>query len=299
MAVGWRLSEEEFIKKLNVFSNLKLRGSWGMTGSQAINPYATLSAYSTTQVAFNNTAVTSGVIQGNQGNKNLKWETTKQIDFGIEMEFLSGRIRVEADYFKKNTSDLLLNVSIPNYAGGGTQTRNVGEVENKGFELSIGGTPIAGKDFTWESNLNLSTLKNQVKSLGGLARLGTGTGVGAGMSTTNEFMLMPSEPLGSYWGLNYLGTFKPNEADIAAAQGRVPGDPHYQDLNGDNTITTDDFQIIGRAFPKLTGGWNNTFSYKGLTLNVFFQGVFRSRQIELYTRRGNVRIGRCASVYSC
>ena len=283
VAVGWRLSEEEFIKKLNVFSNLKLRGSWGMTGSQAINPYATLSAYSTTQVAFNNTAVTSGVIQGNQGNKNLKWETTKQIDFGIEMEFLSGRIRVEADYFKKNTSDLLLNVSIPNYAGGGTQTRNVGEVENKGFELSIGGTPIAGKDFTWESNLNLSTLKNQVKSLGGLARLGTGTGVGAGMSTTNEFMLMPSEPLGSYWGLNYLGTFKPNEADIAAAQGRVPGDPHYQDLNGDNTITTDDFQIIGRAFPKLTGGWNNTFSYKGLTLNVFFQGVFGVDKLN-YTR---------------
>lgn len=283
VAVGWRLSEEEFIKKLNLFSNLKLRGSWGMTGSQAINPYATLSAYSTTQVAFNNTAVTSGVIQGNQGNKNLKWETTKQIDFGIEMEFLSGRIRVEADYFKKNTSDLLLNVSIPNYAGGGTQTRNVGEIENKGFEFSVGGTPIAGKDFTWESNLNLSTLKNQVKSLGGLARLGTGTGVGAGMSTTNEFMLMPGEPLGSYWGLNYLGTFKPNEADIAAAQGRVPGDPHYQDLNGDNTITTDDFQIIGRAFPKLTGGWNNTFSYKGLTLNVFFQGVFGVDKLN-YTR---------------
>ena len=80
------------------------------------------------------------------------------------------------------------------------------------------------------------------------------------MSTTNEFMLMPGEPLGSYWGLKYLGTWKPNEADQAAKQGRVPGDPHYQDLNGDNTITTDDFQIIGRAFPKATGGWNNTFT---------------------------------------
>ncbi|GAB3021675.1 SusC/RagA family TonB-linked outer membrane protein [Spirosoma pulveris] len=283
LALGWRLSEEEFIKKMNVFSNLKLRGSWGMTGSQAINPYATLSPYNTTFVAFNNTAAVAGVIQGNQGNRNLKWETTKQTDVGLEMEFFNGRLRFEADYFKKNTTDLLLNVALPSYAGGGTQTRNVGEIENKGFELSLGGTPFDKGGFRWETNLNFSTLKNQVISLGGLPRLGTGTGVGAGMSTTNEFMLMPGEPLGSYWGLKYLGTFKPNESDLAAKFGRVPGDPHYQDLNGDNSITTDDFQIIGRAFPKATGGWNNTFSYKGLTLNVFFNGVFGVDKLN-YTR---------------
>lgn len=283
VALGWRLSEEEFIKNLNVFSNLKLRGSWGMTGSQAINPYATLSTYGTTFSAFNNSAATAGVILGNPGNVNLKWETTKQTDVGLEMEFLNGRIRIEADYFKKNTTDLLLNVAIPAYAGGGTQTRNVGEVENKGFELSIGGTPIDKGGFRWETNLNVSTLQNQVVSLGGLPRLGTGTGVGGGMSTTNEFMLMPGQPLGSYWGLKYLGTWKPNEADEAARYGRVPGDPHYQDLNGDNSITTDDFQIIGRAFPKATGGWNNTFTYKGLTLNVFFNGVFGVDKLN-YTR---------------
>ncbi|GAB3911231.1 TonB-dependent receptor [Larkinella knui] len=283
VALGWRLSEEKFIKDLNVFSNLKLRGSWGMTGSQAISPYATLSPYNTTFVAFNNTAAVAGVIQGNQGNRNLKWETTKQTDVGLEMEFFNGRIRIEADYFHKNTTDLLLNVALPNYAGGGTQTRNVGEIENKGFEFSLGATPFDHSGFRWETNLNLSTLRNKVISLGGLPRLGTGTGVGAGMSTTNEFMLMPGEPLGSYWGLNYLGTFKASEADLAARFGRVPGDPHYQDLNGDNTITTDDFQIIGRAFPKLTGGWNNTFSYKGLTLNVFFNGVFGVDKLN-YTR---------------
>ena len=283
VALGWRLSEEKFIKDLNIFSNLKLRGSWGMTGSQAIQPYATLSPYSTAFVAFNNTAAVAGVIQGNQGNPNLKWETTKQTDVGLEMEFFRGRLRFEADYFHKNTSDLLLNVSLPSYAGGGTQTRNVGAVENKGFEFTLGGTPIDKGGFRWETNLNLSTLKNQVLSLGGLARLGTGTGVGAGLSTTNEFMLMPGQPLGSYWGLKYLGTFKPNEADLAAKFGRVPGDPHYQDLNGDNSITTDDFQIIGHAFPKLTGGWNNTFSYKGLTLNVFINGVFGVDKLN-YTR---------------
>jgi TonB-linked SusC/RagA family outer membrane protein len=283
LALGWRLSEESFIKDLNLFSNLKLRGSWGKTGSQAINPYATLSPYSSTQVAFSNTTPVAGVIQGNQGNRNLKWETTAQTDIGVEMEFLNGRIRFEADYFKKNTTDLLLNVAIPNYAGGGTQAKNVGEIENKGFEFSIGGSPIAGNQFTWESTLNLSTLKNQVISLGGLERLGTGTGVGAGMSTTNEFMLMPGEPLGSYWGLNYLGTFKQADADKAALQGRVPGDPRYEDLNGDNNINTDDFRIIGRAFPKMTGGWNNTFTYKAFTANLFFQGVFGVDKLN-YTR---------------
>ena len=283
VALGWRLSEEPFIKDLNVFSNLKLRGSWGMTGSQAINPYATLSPYNTVFVAYNNTAAVAGVNQGNQGNQNLKWETTRQTDVGVEMEFMNGRIHIEADYFNKNTTDLLLNAALPSYAGGGTQTRNIGEVENKGFEFTLGGTPVRGTDFQWETNLNLSTLKNKVISLGGLARLGTGTGVGAGMSTTNEFMLMPGEPLGSYWGLNYLGTFKPGEADLAARFGRVPGDPHYEDLNGDNSITTDDFKIIGRAFPKLTGGWNNTFTYKGLTLNVFFNAVFGVDKLN-YTR---------------
>ncbi|UFH53396.1 TonB-dependent receptor [Spirosoma sp. KNUC1025] len=283
VALGWRLSEEEFIKKMNVFSNLKLRGSWGMTGSQAINPYATISTYGTAVSAFNNTAATAGVLLGNPGNPDLKWETTRQVDVGLEAEFLNGRLHIEADYFKKNTTDLLLNVAIPSYAGGGTQARNVGEIENKGFEFSIGGTPLIAGGFRWETNLNFSTLKNQVISLGGLPRLGQGTGVGAGMSTTNEFMLIPGEPLGSYWGLNYLGTWKPGEADAAAKQGRVPGDPHYQDLNGDNAITTDDFQIIGRAFPKATGGWNNTFSYKGLTLNVFFNGVFGVDKLN-YTR---------------
>ncbi|WP_221392521.1 TonB-dependent receptor [Dyadobacter sp. NIV53] len=284
VALGWRLSEEEFIKNLNVFSNLKLRGSWGMTGSQAINPYATLSSYNTTFVSFNNNSIVAGVIQGNAGNPDLKWETTKQTDVGLEMEFLNGRLRVEADYFHKNTTDLLLNVSIPNYAGGGTTTKNVGEIENKGFEFSIAGTPVQGK-FGWETNLNFSTLKNKVIDLGGLPRLGTGTNAGGGMSITNEFMLMPGQPLGSYWGLNYLGTFKPNEADIAAKQGRVPGDPHYEDVNGDNSITTDDFQVIGHAFPKVTGGWNNTFTYGGFTLNVFFNAILGVDKLN-YTRAG-------------
>ncbi|MBD2755842.1 SusC/RagA family TonB-linked outer membrane protein [Spirosoma validum] len=283
LALGWRLSEEAFIKNLNVFSNLKLRGSWGLTGSQAIGSYATLTTYNNIQSAFNNSAATAGVILGNPGNINLKWETTRQTDVGLEMEFFNGRLHTEVDYFHKTTFDLLLNAAIPSYAGGGIQVRNIGEVENKGFEFSIGGTAIDKGGFRWESNFNFATLANKVLSLGDLPRLGVDTRVGGGMSPTNEFMLVPGQPLGAYWGLRYLGTWKPNEADQAALQGRVPGDPHYEDINNSNSINTDDFQIIGRAFPKLTGGWNNTFTYKGLTLNLFFNGVFGVDKLN-YTR---------------
>lgn len=285
VGIGYNLSQEDFIKNLNVFSNLKLRGSWGMTGSQAINPYATLSAYNTwAPVAFNNNSIASGIQLGNPGNLNLKWETTKQSDVGLEIGLLKGRISLEGDYFVKNTSDLLLNQALPAYAGGGTQTKNVGEVQNKGFEVSLGINLLTTKGFNWTSNFNVSTVKNQVVSLGGIApRIAQGTNVGAGMSTTNEFMLIPGYSLGSYWGIKYLGTWKPKEAGEAALYNAKPGDSRYEDVNNDGKITTDDFQIIGKGIPTTTAGWNNTFTYKALTLNVFFQGVFGIDKLN-YTR---------------
>lgn len=285
IGVGYNLSQEDFIKDLNVFSNLKLRGSWGMTGSQAINPYATLSAYNTwAPVAFNNGGVVSGIQLGNPGNLNLKWETTKQSDVGLEVGLLKGKITLEGDYFVKNTSDLLLNQALPSYAGGGTQTKNVGEIQNKGFEISLGLNVSRSKDFNWTSNFNVSTVKNRVVSLGNIApRIAQGTNVGAGMSTTNEFMLVPGYSLGSYWGIKYLGTWKPKEAGEAALFNAKPGDSRYEDVNGDGKITTDDFQIIGKGIPTTTAGWNNTFAYKALTLNVFFQGVFGIDKLN-YTR---------------
>jgi TonB-linked SusC/RagA family outer membrane protein len=285
VSAGYNLSQEEFVKDLNVFSNLKLRGSWGMTGSQAISPYATLTAYNTSApVAFNNNGIVSGIQLGNPGNLALKWETTKQTDIGLEMGFFKGLLSLEADYFVKKTSDLLLNQALPSYIGGGTQTKNIGEVENKGFDFALGVNLLRSTGINWTSNFNLSIVKNKVVSLGGIAeRIPQGTNVGAGMSTTNEFMLVPGRSLGSYWGIKYLGTWKPNEAAEATVFNAVPGDSRYEDVNKDGKITTDDFQIIGRGIPTTTAGWNNTITYKALTLNVFFQGVFGIDKLN-YTR---------------
>lgn len=285
LAVGYVLSEEDFVKNLDLFSMLKIRGSWGMTGSQAINPYATLSTYnSDVAVAFDNNGITSGIQLGNPGNPNLRWETTEQTDIGVEMGFFDGRLTVEADYFVKSTTDLLLNQNLPSYVGGGTQTKNVGEIENKGFELALGAVILNSENLNWTSNFNFSTVKNQVVSLGGIApRIGQGTNVGAGMSTTNEFMLVPGASLGSYWGINYLGTWKPADQEEAKRYNAVPGDSRYEDINNDGKITTDDFQIIGKGIPTTTGGWNNTLTYKDLTLNIFLQGVFGIDKLN-YTR---------------
>lgn len=274
VALGWNLYKEEFIKNLNLFSNLKIRASWGLTGSQAIQPFATQSTYSTAIVAFNNNNLTSGILLGNPGNPNLKWESTGQSDAGLEMGLFNGRLNLEADYFVKQTKDLLLNRPLPGYVGGGTYASNVGEIENKGFEIALGGTAVSIKNFSWASNFNISVVKNKVVSIGNVASiLFTGSNVGAAYSTQSEFVIEPGRALGSYWGLNYLGTWKPSEAAQAARYHNVPGDSHYQDLNNDGAITSADYQIIGNGIPKTSLGWNNTVVYKGFTLNVFFEGI--------------------------
>jgi TonB-linked SusC/RagA family outer membrane protein len=276
VAAGWNVAQEPFLRGQTVLSNLKLRASWGLTGSQAINPYATYSTYSTNAlVAFTNTGSTSGIMLGNPGNPDLRWETTEQKNVGIETEFLGGRIRLEGDYFIKDTRDLLLNQPLPGYVGGGNQARNLGKVQNKGWELAVSATILQARGFTWTSSFNVSDVKNTVVSVGGIAdRIFTGTNVGAGLSTQSEYVYAPGQPLGAYWGVKYLGTWKPNQADEAALFGARPGDSRYEDLNGDNAITAQDFQIIGSGIPRTTAGWNNTFNYRGFTLNVFFQGVF-------------------------
>jgi TonB-linked SusC/RagA family outer membrane protein len=273
IALGWKVSEEAFMKSQHVFNTLKLRGSWGLTGNQAINPYGTLSSYTTNVddagVAFTSgyftNGITNGIVLGNPGNPDLKWETTEQINGGIDAEILGGGVSFSADYFVKNTRDLLLSQPLPAYIGGNNILKNIGEVQNKGFEFSVEAAILEGKGFRWNSNLNFSVIKNKV------VKLATASDT---IFSATEFVLIPGQQMAAFWGLNYLGTWKANEADQAAVYNNKPGDAHYQDLNGDKVVDAKDYQVIGSGMPKTTLGWNNTFSYKGLSLNVFFQGVF-------------------------
>ncbi|MGQ8335345.1 SusC/RagA family TonB-linked outer membrane protein [Sunxiuqinia sp. A32] len=273
-ALAWNMGRESFISDLNAFSSLKLRLSWGLTGSQAIDPYSTWSTYNTDiYYAFATGDQTSGIQIGDPGNNMLKWETTEQKDLGLEAKFFDGRLTMEFDYFIKDTRDLLLNKSVPFYSGGGSMTSNVGKIRNTGWDFSLGGKIISKEDISWNSDFNISHVKNEVVSLGDETRIFSQPDL-IGFNGQPEFIYAVGQPLGSFWGLKYLGPWGANESAEAAKFGQVPGDARYQDLNGDNVIDGSDYQIIGNGLPATTLGWNNTINIKKFVINMFFQGVF-------------------------
>nr|WP_295870317.1 TonB-dependent receptor [uncultured Chitinophaga sp.] len=273
IGVAWKLSEMDFMKNATFVNNLKIRAGYGITGNQAINPYQTLTAYQNVTTTLIPGSVTPGIILGNPGNPDLKWETTKQWDIGLDADLFDNRLSLTADYYNKNTSNLLLSVPIPNYLGGGSVLSNVGKVNNKGIELSLSGDIIRSNAMTWNSAFNISFLRNRVESLYSDKNIPSGTNVGAGLSPQPEFMIIPGQPLGTYWGLTYEGTWKPGEKAAAAAYGNVPGDSKYRDLDGNGVIDGGDYHIIGHGLPRYSWGWNNTFTWKGFTLNVFIQSL--------------------------
>lgn len=283
LALAWNASEEKFVKDLNVFSKLKLRASWGKTGSQAISPYATLSGYNTAiYYAYDTGGRTNGIQMGNPGNLDLRWETTTQTDLGVEIGLLKGRLNIELDYFHKLTDNLLLNKSVPYYIGGGNITSNVGKVKNDGIELNLNAYIIQSKDWTWSSNINYSYVKNEVTDLGKETKIFDNADI-SGWNGQPEFVYAVGHSLGSIWGLKYLGPWQKGQEAEAALNGCKVGDAHYEDLNADHAIDGSDYQIIGVGIPKHTLGWNNSVSYKNFTLNAFFQGVFGIQKLD-YTR---------------
>nr|WKN37767.1 SusC/RagA family TonB-linked outer membrane protein [Tunicatimonas sp. TK19036] len=277
MALGWRISEENFMQDLDFLTDLKLRGSYGITGSQALPVFGTVTTFYTNDeragTSFENGQLTSGIIIGNPGNSNLKWETTEQLNVGLDLQVFNGRLGLTADYFQKNTKDLLVSEPLPQYSGGGSIFRNLGEVENNGFEFGLTSTVVDRGAFNWYSSFNVSFLNNEVVSIGDREQIFSDGDAGAGLTNLPEMVIMPGHSLASYWGLNYLGVWSTAEAAEAAEYGNVPGDSKYEDVNGDGAIGGDDYQIIGSAIPTRLLGWNNTFSYKNFTLNVFLQSM--------------------------
>lgn len=273
-SVAWKLSETKFVKNMNFFDNLKIRAGFGITGNQAINPYQTLLvSYQNVNTFLGGTALSPGVVLGNPGNVDLSWERTKQWDIGLDADLLKNRLLFSFDYYNKNTDKLLLDVPVPMYLGGGSILSNVGKVNNKGFDFSLTGVILKETAVTWTSSVNLSLLQNKVVQLYNNSRLAANSNVGSGLSSQSEFMIITGQPMGTYWGLTYLGTWKPDQAAEAAGYGNVPGDGRYADLDGNKIIDGNDYQIIGHGLPRHAWGLNNTVTWKGLTLNVFIQSI--------------------------
>ncbi len=255
VSAGWIISEEDFMAQSGVFSFLKLRGSYGLTGNDAgFGNFPQLGLYGASK--YNNQ---SGLVPTQLANPKLKWEKSQQLDIGLDFGILENRISGEIDYYVRKTDDLIYNVPVPATSGFTTQTVNVGSMENKGFEFVLNANNITFGDFKWNSSLNLARNINKITKLDGDQTLIPGND-GRYMNS-----LIVGEAIGVFYGPKYAGVDPDN------------GDAIYFEQDG--KTTTNDYNaagnfIVGNPNPDWIAGFNNSFSYKGIELSVLFQGVF-------------------------
>ena len=269
-ALAWRVSEEDFLKGSSTISNLKLRTSYGITGNSEIPSYSSLSLLSSNYATVINDARVSGTGISRLANPDLQWEKTAQTDFGIELGLWNGRVSLEADYYYRLTTDMLLDAPVPTTSGYGTIRRNVGSMENKGLEFAINSVNVNTKGFQWNTNFNISFNRNKVLSLATPSDI---FNVGGPNFTNPTNIIRIGEPVGSFWGLTRLGVWSEAERDQAAKFTSyrngltiLPGDIKYKDFNGDNAITDADRRIIGNGSPDFWGSLTNTFKYNNFDL---------------------------------
>lgn len=249
VSAGWRISQEEFFPTSFV-SDLKLRASFGYTGNERIGAFNYLATWGSS--TYNGS---TGVAPNNVDNPDIKWESTREINIGVDAQLWEGRVQTTFDIYHNKTSDLLLVRPYPTTTGFGGIVDNIGDMQNKGIELSVTSVNM-DKALRWTTTLNLSKNINEVVFLADSIPLFRGY-VGEGVDGTN--IIKEGEPMGTFWGLNFLGVDPAN------------GDAIYQDRNNDGAITNEDAMVIGNSQPKLYGGITNNLFYKGFDLTVFFQ----------------------------
>jgi TonB-linked SusC/RagA family outer membrane protein len=290
-ALSWRFSNEDFMKKLPVINDAKLRLSYGLTGNNRVTdfPYlSTITLPTANDYSFGSSYV-SGATLASLGNKDLKWETTAQIDAGTDIEFFKGRIALTVDYYSKTTSNLLLNAALPGSTGYTSAYANVGKVRNSGSEFTLNTVNIKSKDFTWASNFNISFNSSKVLALvdGQESLLSSVPWSKNGYGTAPAYIAKIGQPISLMYGYVFDGLYQYSDFNKTASGAYVlkPGIPNngsassaiqpgyikYKDLNGDGVVDSKDQTIIGNPNPKFIGGFSNNFSYKGFDLNLFFQ----------------------------
>ncbi|MBK7175073.1 MAG: TonB-dependent receptor [Bacteroidales bacterium] len=287
-AFAWRASEEDFLKTSKLISNLKLRMSYGISGNDRIANYAFIRTISSSIYYFNNSVPASGFAPENPGNDNLKWETTRQADFGVDVSFLKDRISFTADYYQKYTYDLLYYANLPWVTGYTSYLKNIGELRNRGVELAVS-TVNTIQSFKWNTSANISFNRNRIMHLNG-ADLFVNNDTYK-LKIGNWAVIREGEEMGSFFGLTSDGIWQSDEAEEAAIYGNEPGDFKYVDQNNDGKINTEDCNIIGHALPDFTWGLTNNFSYGAFTLDIFIQGsqgnqLLNSNRFELESGNG-------------
>lgn len=281
-SVGWRLNEESFLEDSETISELKLRMSWGQTGNFEIPNYGAVGLLSPQNYNLGGNEI-NGLVQSTIPNPNLTWEKSEQFDAGIELGLFNNRVFLLADYYDTKTRDLLLNVAISSVSGFETTLRNLGEVQNTGFEVALSTKNFVG-DFTWNTDINFATNKNEVLSLneGNEPIYSSGS---AGVRHVTRV----GDPIGSYYGYVVDGIYQSQEEINNApfdtqAPDPAPGDFRFKDVDGDGEITPDDRTVTGSYFPDFTWGINNRLTFKNIDFSFLIQGVEGNEILNLTSR---------------
>ncbi|MEM1257770.1 MAG: TonB-dependent receptor [Bacteroidota bacterium] len=287
-SIGWRVSNEEFLKGSAIVNNLLIRFGYGETGNDRIGDFEFTSAFEPGAI-YNGI---SGVLPTRLGNPDLSWESTNQTNIGLDLGMFRNRLTLAVDLYRKDTEDLLANVPLPEESGFGSIRQNVGAVRNQGIEIALGGTILTTKNFSWNSNFNITFQENEVTRLAG------GTAFQSG-----DYIIEEGEPIGNIFGFKNLGVFPFSESNAFTDDGvqltpnfdaggefvnytlngqeftgnvnqlrndgRVleGGDIFWDDIDGDFVITNDDRQVIGNGLPLAFGGFFNDFTYKTISLS--------------------------------
>ena len=249
-SLAWRVTNESFMDNQRIFSELKPRISYGITGNQeGIGNFASRGLFGVSDYRSTPTLVPTQL-----SNADLTWESTRQLDVGIDIGLFEDRINISADYFIKTTDDLLLNRLIPGISGFSSVTENVGKVENRGFEFDIRGAVLSGRDLTWTSSFNISFIQNEVLEL-----------VVDDQILNDSHILSVGQPIGTFHLIDHNGV------DPAT------GNMLWIDENGDGVIDSGDRRTVGNAQPDFFGGWNNSFAYKGFDLSALLQFTYGNK----------------------
>jgi len=296
-SVGWRVSGEDFLVNNEFISNLKLRASYGQTGNFQIPNYGSIGLLGFTDYVVGGSNIASGLAPSTPSNPDLSWEKTTMIDFGLDLGFFNDRVYIELDYYDADTEDLLLNVPVPMTSGFTSELRNIGEVNNRGFEVTLNLRDRIG-DFVWSVSGNFATNTNEVISLAeGVPQIIVGGGTGSA-----QWITTPGEAIGSYYNPVYDGVFNTVEQvnSTPSVGNAQPGDLIFQDLNGDGVINfSTDRQIQGNYLPDYTYGATVNLEYKGIDLSAAMQGAQGQEILHLfrryiYNQEGNMNLMRGA-----
>lgn len=261
VAVAWRLGDEAFVRNIKAISNLKLRASYGEVGNSTVNPYSTQAGLLSTGYDFDGTAA-YGFAPQNLGNKDLRWERSKEFNFGLDFGFLENRITGTLELYDRKTVDLILNQKIPTASGFSQVISNVGKIQNKGVEILLNTVNVAARDFTWNTSFTFTKNKNKLLEL-----------YGDGQTFDKGNKLFVGYPIRANFDYKFDGIWQTADKDLATKYKQVPGAVRVVDANNDGEISStegkDDRMYLGTELPNFLIGMTNRFKYKDFDFSFF------------------------------